>query len=146
MKAPSLSCSTKVYRAAFLALVPLALALVGCVETPPAAWQPPIGPNAVFDLAPQSAPSNRLIVTDLRLASDAVGVTHYHPWEEFLYVIEGVALVEMDGASTRTVMPGESFVIPAQPVHTPRAGPQGVRAIVVRVHREGDPVSVPVDR
>jgi len=126
--------------AVFLALV----ALGGCATPQPAAWQPPIGPNAVFDQPPESAPENRLIVTDLRLAPDAVGVTHFHPWEEFLYVIEGSALLEIAGEPARTLLPGERFVIPARAVHTPRAGPEGVRAIVVRVHRGGDPVSTPV--
>ena len=98
----------------------------------------------MFDQALESAVANRLIVTDLRLAPDAVGVTHFHPWEEFLYVIEGSALLEIAGEPPQTLLPGERFVIPARVVHTPRAGPQGVRAIVVRVHLEGDPVSTPV--
>ena len=131
--------------AVLLALAPLMAVLGGCTAaTPPAAWQPPIGPNAVFDQTPEAAPANRLIVTDLRLAPGAVGVTHFHPWEEFLYVIEGSASLEIAGEPPRTLLPGERFVIPARVVHTPRAGPQGVRAIVVRVHLEGDPVSTPV--
>jgi quercetin dioxygenase-like cupin family protein len=130
--------------AASLALLLPLLALAGCAASPAPHWQPPIGPNPVFDQVPESAANNRLIVTDLRLGPDAVGVTHYHPWEEFLYVIEGSALVEMDGQPSRTLLPGERFVIPSRIVHTPRAGPEGVRAIVVRVHREGDPVSTPV--
>lgn len=128
------------------ALLLLALTLAACAETPPPSWQPPLGPNPVFDQAPEAAAGSQLIVTDLRLGPDAVGVTHYHPWEEFLYVIEGSALLEMDGAPPRTLLAGDRFVIPAQVVHTPRAGPQGMRGIVVRVHREGDPVSVPVTR
>ena len=123
----------------------LALLLGGCAANAPhAAWQPPIGPNPVFDQAPEAATDRRLIVTDLRLGPDAVGAAHYHPWEEFLYVIEGRALVEIDGEPTRTLLPGETFVIPPRVPHTPRAGPEGVRAIVVRVHNEGDPVSTPV--
>jgi len=125
-------------------LLPL-LALAGCAASPAPHWQPPIGSNTVFDQAPEAAVDRRLIVADLRLGPDAVGVTHYHPWEEFLYVIEGRALIELEREPTRTLLPGESFVIPARVVHTPRAGPEGVRAIVVRVHNEGDPVSVPVD-
>ncbi len=60
-------------------------------------------------------------------------------------MIEGRALVEIPGESTRIVLAGEKFVIPPRVPHTPRAGPEGVRAIVVRVHREGDPVSTPVE-
>ena len=124
-------------------LLPL-LALAGCATSPAPHWQPPIGSNTVFDQAPEAAVDRRLIVADLRLGPDAVGVTHYHPWEEFLYVIEGRALVEIPGEPTRTLLPGQTFVIPPRIPHTPRAGPEGVRAIVVRVHNEGDPVSIPV--
>jgi quercetin dioxygenase-like cupin family protein len=123
----------------------LALALAGCTATPPpaAGYLPPIGSNTVFDTAPGAAPGHRLIVADLRLGPDAVGAAHYHPWEEFLYVIEGEALVEMPGEPVRRVAAGESFIIPPHTIHTPRAGPAGVRAIVTRVHVAGDPVSVP---
>jgi quercetin dioxygenase-like cupin family protein len=125
-----------------LLLLPLAMLLSGNTDAP-APWQPPIGSNPVFDQALESATANRLIVADLRLGPNAVGEAHWHPWEEFLYVIEGQALVELEGEPQRSVVAGETFVIPPQVIHTPRAGPQGVRAIVVRVHREGDPVSVP---
>ncbi len=110
---------------------------------PQAAWAPPIGPNAVFDTAPAAAPGHRLIVTDLNLGPDAVGDPHSHPWEEFLYVIAGEALVGLPGAEPQVVSPGETFVIPPRVVHTPKAGPDGVRAIVVRVHMADDPVTLP---
>ena len=107
------------------------------------AWSPQPGANAVFDTVPGAAPENRLIVTDLNLAPDAVGEPHAHPWEEYLYVIAGSALVGLDGAEPTVVAAGETFVIPARVRHTPVAGPQGVRAIVVRVHLADDPVVLP---
>ena len=110
---------------------------------PQAGWAPPIGPNPVFDTAPAAAPGHRLIVTDLNLGPDAVGDPHSHPWEEFLYVIAGEALVGLPGAEPQVVSPGETFTIPPRVVHTPKAGPDGVRAIVVRVHMADDPVTLP---
>ncbi|MEL1251694.1 cupin domain-containing protein [Aurantiacibacter gilvus] len=131
------------------ALALLALAVAGCATTqaPPAEtrWVPDFGSNNVFNTEPGAAPGHRLVVDDLRLPAGAVGATHYHPWEEYLYVIEGSAVLDMVGHESRTLMPGESVVIPARQVHTPRAGPDGVRGIVVRVHDLADPIRVEVD-
>lgn len=122
----------------------LLLALAGCTATPPpAGYVPPIGSNIVFDAEPGAAEGHQLIVADLRLGPDAAGAAHYHPWEEYLYVIEGEALLEIAGAPPRRLVAGEHVVIPARTIHTPRAGPAGMRAIVTRLHRAGDPISVP---
>ena len=109
-------------------------------------YLPPSGSNEIFRQATAAAPGHELIVADLNLPADAVGEPHYHPWEEYLYVISGSAILDTEGGDERTLQPGESFVIPREAVHTPRAGPTGVRAIVIRVHKEGDPVMVPADQ
>jgi quercetin dioxygenase-like cupin family protein len=124
------------------AAIPAVLLLAGCVQANPL-YQPPLGSNVVFREATAAAPGHELIVADLKLAANAVGEAHYHPWEEYLYVIEGSAVLEIAGQEPRTLLAGEHFVIPRRTVHTPRAGAQGVRAIVVRVHDQGDPVMVP---
>lgn len=103
---------------------------------------PPIGSTTIFDTAPGAAPDRRLILADLHLGPDATGAAHHHPWEEFLYILEGSAIVDLEGAAPRVLHAGESFVIPAGLVHTPRAGPHGVRAMVLRLHRQGDPFSI----
>lgn len=128
----------------------LLLLLAGCATASAPApddarWLPPIGSNEVFNTESGAAPGHRIVVADLRLGPDAVGATHYHPWEEYLYVIEGSAILELAGREPFTLSAGEHFVIPARAVHTPRAGPDGVRAIVTRVHDLADPIAVPVD-
>lgn len=124
------------------AAIPAVLLLAGCVQANPL-YQPPLGSNVVFREATAAAPGHELIVADLKLAANAVGEAHYHPWEEYLYVIEGSAVLEIAGQEPRTLLAGEHFAIPRRTVHTPRAGSTGVRAIVVRVHDDGDPVMVP---
>ena len=109
-------------------------------------YLPPSGSNEIFRQATAAAPGHELIVADLNLPADAVGEPHYHPWEEYLYVISGSAVLDIERADERTLQAGESFVIPREAVHTPRAGPTGVRAIVIRVHKEGDPVMVPASQ
>lgn len=101
------------------------------------------GSNEIFREATAAARGHELIVADLLLPANAVGEPHYHPWEEYLYVIEGAAILDIEGMEQRSLGAGESFVIPAEMAHTPKAGPDGIRAIVIRVHDEGDPVAVP---
>ncbi len=140
--------------AALLAVV----ALAGCQQQAPdidpaaiegdgemAMFQPELGPNPVFREVTAAAPGHELIVTDLFLGPEAVGAPHYHPWEEYLYVMGGSAILQIDGEEPRELGPGDAVVIPREAIHTPRAGPDGVRAIVVRVHDEGDPERVNVD-
>ena len=131
-------------RGALLAL----LVLTGCVKTAadpaqPTIVQPAIGSNEVMRETLSAAPGHELIVADLLLPPNAVGEPHSHPWEEYLYVLGGSAILEVEGMATRTVEAGGRATIPRKAVHTPRAGPDGIRAIIVRVHDEGDPLSIP---
>ena len=128
------------------------LVLTGCGEAAvepaadaaqPEVVQPTIGSNEVMRERLSAAPGHELIVADLVLPPNAVGEPHSHPWEEYLYVLGGSAVLEVEGMPTRTVEAGATATIPAKAVHTPRAGPEGIRALVVRVHDEGDPLSIP---
>lgn len=124
----------------------LLVALAGCASVPAESprYLPPIGSNEVFNTEPGAAPGHRLVVADLRLGPNAVGAAHYHPWEEYLYVIEGSAVLSFDGQEPRTLVAGEHVVIPARAVHRAQAGPEGVRGIVTRLHDLADPIAVPV--
>lgn len=111
---------------------------------PAARYLPPTGSNEIFREPTSAAAGHELIVADLRMPPEAVGEPHSHPWEEYLYILEGSVELEVSGRAPRALEAGSKLVIPARTMHTPRAGPQGVRAIIVRVHDEGDPVSTPV--
>ena len=108
-----------------------------------AIFEPATGSNDVLHEVLSAAPGHELIVADLRLGPDAVGEPHSHPWEEYLYVLGGSAVLDVEGAEPRTIQAGETAIIPARTVHTPRAGAEGIRAIVLRVHEQGDPLSIP---
>jgi len=124
----------------------LLLGLAGCsAASAGTAWAPPTGSNAVFNTEPGAAPGHRLMVNDLVLEADIVGAAHFHPWEEYLYIIEGSAILAMEGQEPRLLVAGEKVVIPARTVHIPTAGPEGVRAIVTRVHDLPDPERVLVE-
>ena len=80
-----------------------------------------------------------VIISDVVIPPNATVPAHYHPGEEFLYVIEGSAVHVEAGKPDRILKAGDAYVIPPQAEHAPRGGPDGARAIVFRVHKKGQP-------
>jgi len=69
---------------------------------------------------------------------------HYHPGEEFVYLLEGSATVWQQGKPDLVLQAGDIFKIPLEQVHTAMTSDSRARVIVFRVHRKGQPVHVPV--
>lgn len=91
-----------------------------------------------------AAPDLEVIVSDVIIPAGSQVPPHYHPGEEFLYLIEGSARHIVKGESERMLTAGASAVIPPNAIHAPIGGPEGARAIVFRVHVKGQPERIPV--
>jgi quercetin dioxygenase-like cupin family protein len=78
-----------------------------------------------------------VIISDVVIPPNATVPRHYHPGEEFLYVLSGSAVHVEEGEPDQILKAGDAYVIPPQAVHAPRGGPEGSRAIVFRIHVEG---------
>lgn len=102
------------------------------------------GSNEMLRAPITAAPELEVLISDVIIPAGAEVPRHYHPGEEFVYVIEGSAVHVEEGKDDRTIGPGESMVIPPEAVHAPRGGADGARAIVFRVHLEGQPERIPV--
>lgn len=103
------------------------------------------GSNAVLKAAIAAAPGLEVVISDVVIPPNAAVPRHYHPGEEFLYLIEGTATQIEDGAEDRDLKPGDALVIATGKVHAPKAGPEGARAVVFRVHVKGEPERVLVE-
>ena len=68
---------------------------------------------------------------------------HYHPGEEFIYVLEGESTVWQEGKSDTVLSAGNAFHIELEQVHSAMTGSQSTKAIVFRVHRKGMPDRIP---
>ena len=68
---------------------------------------------------------------------------HSHPGVESGYIIEGTAMMLIDGQPPRELKAGESYVVPAGVVHDAKAGPKGAKAIATYVVEKGKPFAVP---
>jgi quercetin dioxygenase-like cupin family protein len=86
-----------------------------------------------------------VIISDVIIPPNTSVPRHFHPGEEFVYVIEGYAVHVEEGKPDRMLKQGDAYVIPPKAVHSPRSGPEGARAIVFRVHLEGKPERVLVE-
>lgn len=83
-----------------------------------------------------------VIISDVLIPAGASVPRHYHPGEEFVYVIEGSAVHIEAGKADQILSAGDAYVIPPEAEHAPRGGPNGARAIVFRVHKAGLPERV----
>ena len=105
----------------------------------PEATRPPPGSNEVLRSPLAGTPGVEVIVSDVVIPPNGQVARHYHPGEEFLYLIEGSAIHVEQGKEDRPLKAGDSYAIPPRAIHAPRGGPEGARAIVFRVHVAGQP-------
>ena len=109
-------------------------------EPPSAAGRTlPPGSNEVLKAPLAGYPDLEVIISDVIIPPNATVPRHYHPGQEFLYLIEGSAVHVEQGKSDRLMKAGDSYAIAPQAIHSPRGGPEGARAIVFRVHKKGQP-------
>ena len=56
-----------------------------------------------------------VLISDVVIPPNGTVPLHYHPGEEFLYVIEGTATHRQDGIEDLVLKPGDNYVIPPSP-------------------------------
>lgn len=86
-----------------------------------------------------------VIVSLVEIGPDLALPKHYHPGEEFVYLLEGSAIVWQQGKPDVTLNAGEIYRIPLKQVHTAVTGNSSAKAIVFRVHEKGAPDRIPVE-
>ena len=70
---------------------------------------------------------------------------HWHPGEEFAYVLEGSAILRREGKADLTTSKGEVIKISLKEIHTAVTTDEGATILVFRVHEHGKPERVLVD-
>jgi quercetin dioxygenase-like cupin family protein len=68
---------------------------------------------------------------------------HSHPGVESGYVLEGDAVLLIDGQPGKPMKAGDSYQIPAGAVHTAKSGPKGAKVLAVYVVEKGKPLATP---
>ena len=70
---------------------------------------------------------------------------HWHPGEEFFYVIEGSVTLKRRGEPDLPTAQGDAQKIAPQIIHTGSTGEQGAELVIFRVHAAGEPERYLVD-
>ncbi|MEQ9315862.1 MAG: cupin domain-containing protein [Henriciella sp.] len=127
-----------------------AIGLAACSQPdafPTAEKVPPPGSNEMLRAPISGVDGIEVLISDVVIPPNATVPRHYHPGEEFLYVISGSAIQVEEGKPDQVLEAGDAYVIPPNAIHEPRGGPQGARAIVFRVHVADQPerILVPTD-
>lgn len=114
---------------------------------PTAEKVPPPGSNEMLRAPISGVEGIEVLISDVVIPPNATVPRHYHPGEEFLYVISGSAIQVEEGKPDQVLEAGDAYVIAPNAIHEPRGGPEGARAIVFRVHVADEPerILVPQD-
>ena len=64
---------------------------------------------------------------------------HWHPGEEFFYVIDGSVTLKKRGHPDVVTVRGDSQKIPPGVIHSGESGEEGAELVIFRVHASGEP-------
>ena len=70
---------------------------------------------------------------------------HWHPGEEFAYVLEGSLVLWQEGKADEHYKKGDVGKVPLKQVHTVSTQEEGATILIFRVHETGQPGRIPVE-
>jgi quercetin dioxygenase-like cupin family protein len=92
-----------------------------------------------------SVPGREVVTVFVEFAPGGAVGRHTHFGEEVSYVIEGTAVLEVDGQPPRELKAGDTFLIPAGVVHAAKNTGTGPSKVLANyVVEKGKPLATPV--
>ena len=143
----------KLYSLFILAVVILAVAGIVASEENESGKKPDILAGTIEGLAVDNILTSRLelaegmevVVSHIVIPPHTELPKHWHPGEEFVYVLEGSGILWQDGMEDMHLKTGDVVKIPLKQVHTARTTDSSATILVFRVHESGQPVRVLVE-
>lgn len=83
-----------------------------------------------------------VIVSKVEIPPNTSLPKHWHPGEEFAYVLKGSVTLWQKGKDNVLAYEGDVVKVPLKQVHTAITGSEGVSLLVFRVHEQGKPERV----
>ena len=93
----------------------------------------------------ESSSDLEVMVSLVEIGPELTLPKHYHPGEEFIYVLEGSATLWLKDQPDVLLEAGQVAKVPLEQVHTAITGDQPVKAVVFRVHKKGQPERIPAE-
>ncbi len=86
-----------------------------------------------------------IVVSHVEIPANTTLPKHWHPGEEFVYVLEGSEVLWQKDKPDVHLKKGDVFKVPLRQIHTATTGKERVTVLVFRVHEKGQPVRVNVE-
>lgn len=80
-----------------------------------------------------------VVLSRVEIPPDTSLPKHWHPGEEFAYVLSGSVTLWQKGKPDTTFGQGEVAKVPLKQIHTAITGSEGASLLVFRVHELGEP-------
>ena len=106
---------------------------------------PPVQADNLLRESIAEVESKEIIVSRVSLPPHTELPWHWHPGEEFFYVIEGFVTLKRRGEPDLPAEAGDAQNIAARVIHTGSTGEQGAELVIFRVHAAGEPERYLVD-
>ena len=125
----------------------LSLLFAASVTTPILAHEVAHKPNLATLLSGELArvEDTEYVVSRVQIPPNMALPKHWHPGEEFVYVISGRVTLWQKDKDEMVFGAGEAGKVPMKQIHTAKTGDEGVDLVVFRVHEKGQPERVLVD-
>jgi quercetin dioxygenase-like cupin family protein len=112
-------------------------------QAPPAALQ--LKRTVVVKSDLQGVPDKQMLAWVAEVAPGGNSGWHYHPYDEFVYVLDGAVTMQIKGEAPVTVHAGETFHAPANTVHrATNASDNPAKGLVFGLTAKDEPLAVPV--
>ena len=83
-----------------------------------------------------------VVVSHVQIPPNTTLPKHWHPGEEFVYVLEGSEILWQKDKPDVHLQKGDVYKVPLRQIHTAMTGEEGATILVFRVHEKGQPVRV----
>ena len=86
-----------------------------------------------------------VVMSYLEIPKNTTLPAHYHPGEEFVYMLKGSGELSLKDKSKMIVKAGEVVKVPLKHVHSFSTFDEEAKAVVFRVHEKGQPDRILVE-
>ncbi|MDH5692086.1 MAG: cupin domain-containing protein [Gammaproteobacteria bacterium] len=83
-----------------------------------------------------------VIVSRVSIPANTMLPVHWHPGEEFAYILEGTVSLLQKGKKELVGHKGDVMKVPLKQIHTAKTGEESAVILVFRVHEAGQPERV----
>jgi quercetin dioxygenase-like cupin family protein len=93
----------------------------------------------------EGAEGIEVIISRVTIPANTSLPKHWHPGEEFAYILEGSVVLWQKGKADVIGRKGEVVKVPLKQIHTAMTKDEGATILVFRVHEQGKPERIKVD-